>query len=95
MRNLCLVMILFSFALSSNTQMMRVSTRAIMSYPTVKKTSRSLVKIVKKNTVGDNEEYLGILVPFVTGEVRYQSKDSNLYYNFRDQSVGARYIYRF
>ena len=75
--------------------MIRVSTKAVMSYPGVKSSSKSLVNLVRKKTVGDNEEYLSVLVPFVTGEIRYQSKDSNLYYNFRDQSVGARYIFRF
>ncbi len=75
--------------------MIRTSTKALLAYPEIKHSTRNLVEKIQRNTIGENEEYLSILVPFVTGEIKYQKRDTNVFYNFRDQSMGARYIFDF
>jgi hypothetical protein len=89
---LFLILILsISASQAADPKMMRVTTKAVLSYSSVKKTTKHFIDQVQDQTIGDNEEYLTFLVPFVTGEIKYQNKGTNFYYDFRDQAVGARY----
>ena len=92
---LFLILVQNTWADANDSRMMRMATKALMSYPMVKRTTRNFVEVVQNKTLGDDVVYVGYLVPFIRGEISYQKRDINVFYNFREQSAGARYTFNF
>lgn len=86
---------LFSFSVFANN-MVSTSTRALLSYDSVKERSEEILESFKRNTLGEHADKVLILSPIVTGRVEFNALDMNFYFDHRNNNqAGVRYNLRF
>jgi hypothetical protein len=86
---------LSTLSLGSDEKMIETTKRALLAYPKIEKGTNELTDYVKRKTIGDNEDLLLYFIPLATGRLQYEARAGDFFYDYRQQTMGVNYRYRF